>query len=108
MQTSIYYENWQMDCCGESFSIGDKVEWNCAQYDDDFLVKADYLFESHLSSDFEISGIVSEIYAVKYEYENRKGVNYPISFLTTPMTTSSEFIEKEGFLVVITDVTIKK
>ena len=23
----VYYENWQMMCCGDPFAVGDEVEW---------------------------------------------------------------------------------
>ena len=27
MDYKVYYEMWQMECCGEPFSVGDTVKW---------------------------------------------------------------------------------
>ncbi len=27
MDCKVYYEMWQMDCCGKAFSVGDTVKW---------------------------------------------------------------------------------
>ncbi len=27
MNCTVFYESWQMECCGTAFSIGDKVKW---------------------------------------------------------------------------------
>ena len=28
-ECTVYYESWQMQCCGDPFSVGDEVQWTC-------------------------------------------------------------------------------
>ena len=58
---SVYYDGWQMDCCGEPFKIGDMVQWDCVKSNNDFLVQADYYYEAHDDTDLVIAGKVIEI-----------------------------------------------
>lgn len=38
MDTVVYVEAWQLQCCGEPFKVGDTVEWNCSDsVDREFL-----------------------------------------------------------------------
>ncbi|MDO4897229.1 MAG: hypothetical protein Q3971_07685 [Moraxella sp.] len=109
---SVYYENWQMDCCGESFKIGDTVQWDCVKSNDDFLIQADYYYEAHDDSDVVIMGKVAEIYGIECQYEKREnGVLYPIGYHKTPISQAKEFMSdkmaESGFLVVLDDVVIK-
>lgn len=109
---SVYYDGWQMDCCGEPFKIGDMVQWDCVKSNNDFLVQADYYYEAHDDTDLVIAGKVIEIYGIKCQYEKRdNGVLYPISYHKTPIPQAKEFMPDEvaesGFLVVLNDVAIK-
>lgn len=27
MKCNVFYESWQMECCGTAFSVGDTVKW---------------------------------------------------------------------------------
>ena len=47
MQAMIFYEDWQMDCCGDPFAIGDDVNWVCVKGDDGALVACDYYYDAH-------------------------------------------------------------
>lgn len=74
----VFYEGWQMECCGIPFKIGDSIEW---------LVKKsktgdaglpvdigiiDYYYEAHTSEYKMLSvlrGTVTEIRALHMKYE---------------------------------------
>lgn len=105
MQITIYYESWQMDCCGTPFAIGDTVKWDCVKSDDDWIIKADYYYEAHEKCHFIITGKVAEIYGVNCEYEQRDdGMFYPIAYQTTPIQQVKEFmtdVAESGFLVIL-------
>ena len=73
----IAIEDWQIQCCGTSFKVGDKVEWIVHEYGkpSDVTVRmVEYYYEHH-SSDwqklFKAVGIVAEIKALFYSYEER-------------------------------------
>ncbi|MGW2643723.1 DUF6578 domain-containing protein [Streptomyces sp. NPDC001393] len=29
----VFYENWQMECCGTPFAVGDEVAWRLVAHD---------------------------------------------------------------------------
>lgn len=53
MKCSVFYESWQMECCGKAFYKGDNVKW--LVYKTDRLNtpvdigKIDYCYEAHSS-----------------------------------------------------------
>ena len=67
----VFYEYWQMACCGRRFDVGDKVHWlvRACMYDNDKIpdsFECSYSYEAHESS-FEnleiLDGTVVKIYA---------------------------------------------
>jgi len=67
---TISVENWQMQCCGTPFSVGDKVEWLVYKHDRVSVVTGraiEYYYEKH-SSDWRellmLTGTVDEIKAL--------------------------------------------
>lgn len=88
----IIIEDWQMQCCGATFKIGDKVKWIAHKYEKPSEVTGrmvEYYYEHHSSEWqelFKAEGVVAEIKALFCRYEERpnpygdkKGVlRYPI------------------------------
>ena len=56
MNTKVFYESWQMECCGKPFKIGDPVEW--------YVVSAD-----RLTGTFDIDGL-------EYAYDAQLDLDY--------------------------------
>lgn len=75
----VFYESWQMECCGTGFQIGDTVKWLvCSSYP---LVtpvdvgKIDYCYEAHDSdwkNIFMLEGIVKHIQILYEKYAPSK------------------------------------
>ena len=88
----IAIEDWQIQCCGTTFKLGDKVEWLLQKYDKRSEVTdemVEYYYEHHSSEWkelFKAIGTVDRIKALYCRYEkrpneygNKQGfVNYPI------------------------------
>lgn len=70
----IYYESWQMQCCGTPFSVGDKVKWTCSKPSDPNNVSKNGstidFYEDHHSpcATHSIFGTVKRIIAEYSEY----------------------------------------
>jgi len=72
----VHIEDWQFQCCGIPFKVGDSIEWIIHKLDCDYKIisnsGAEYYYEHH-SSDWQtllkIKGIVDEI---KAEYFSLK------------------------------------
>ncbi|MET7915074.1 DUF6578 domain-containing protein [Streptomyces avermitilis] len=56
----VYYEDWQMECCGTPFSVGDEVSWPLLLMDADDMLAGDW--------ERELSRIVGSVEAVPDEY----------------------------------------
>ena len=49
MECTIFYESWQMQCCGTEFKIGDVIEWIVCT-SENFTpanINIDYFYEAH-------------------------------------------------------------
>lgn len=98
----VWYDEWQMACCGEPFSIGDKVKWPVSpDWNDDYLPvdmkqqvgRITYFYDAHadsLEGLFTLIGIVKNIQGVYLHFELKSP--------TTPYLTPVY-----GFLIDIKD-----
>jgi hypothetical protein len=76
----VSYEDWQMQCCGDPFKIGDSIKWPVYKWvktdnqgTDDSLTGVDYIYEAHdtrLPSEMlSLMGVVVDIKADYYRTE---------------------------------------
>ncbi|MFB0620036.1 DUF6578 domain-containing protein [Streptomyces sp. AGS-58] len=72
-RTRVFYEDWQMECCGTPFAVGDEVAWRLAAYGEEERREhtgygAEARVENHLGSEWEALGRVHGIELVHQEY----------------------------------------
>ncbi len=125
MNTKVFYELWQMECCGKPFKIGDPVEWYVISTDR--LVRPfdidglEYFYDAHFD-DWEgiytLKGVVSNISVCyeKYELITAGGHNMlkPVPGTSEVISTaSSEDVEENrgelkasGYIVELDGVTV--
>ena len=70
---TVFYESWQMECCGEPFVVGDNVKWLvCRGAIINGIIglgKIDYFYEGH-SSDWEnIFVLEGKVESIKILFE---------------------------------------
>lgn len=68
---TIYYESWQIQCCGTPFSVGEKVEWTCFIPQDDknaHGIILDFVEDHHGFATHSIVGTVTKIIAERCEF----------------------------------------
>lgn len=71
----VYYESWQMQCCGDRFSVGDEIKWGCilpSEYKNAHGYIMDFEEEHHGFQTHEITGAVSRIIAERSEFPKGK------------------------------------
>lgn len=77
---TIYYESWQLQCCGDPFSVGDKVEWTGTlphgfKYAHGTII--DYEEEHHGFATLNITGTITRYIAERSEFPiGERGVVY--------------------------------
>lgn len=125
MDCRVFYESWQMVCCGEPFEIGDTVNWTvceCKQLAAKQTVdlgKIEYWFENHLFDHgpyYELEGKVTSILIMYEKFESSKtepSLNVPVSG-TLREVFEIERIEKDykgmeatGYIVTLSDIKIE-
>ena len=53
MKCTVFYESWQLECCGKAFSIGDIVKWFVYKIEREQILAPvdlgtiDYCYEAH-------------------------------------------------------------
>ena len=79
MNCKVYYELWQMQCCGIPFKIGDTVKWQIIKepqfgFDFGLLNDVDYAYEAHdhTAKLFNFTGVVTRIWGLYERYEPSK------------------------------------
>lgn len=71
----VFYESWQLQCCGVPFSVGDKVDWTCImpqEYKNAHGIILDFEEEHHGFATHSIVGTVSKIVAERSEFPTGK------------------------------------
>ena len=126
MKAKIFYDLWEMECCGTPFKIGERVDWLVRNIDgikDTIEVdNLDYIYDAH-NDDWEniykLKGIVKtiNIYYEKFEIKEVEGHNILVPILKTSKlvnTNSSDDYEEEmdglkasAYVVELEDVTIR-
>ena len=92
----VFYEDWQMQCCGIPFKIGDRIKWlveigHCLNSPVD-IGKLDYIYEEHSHKWTELLVLEGKVCRIQALYQRYEYVE-----------PGSPFMEpKDGFLVEVT------
>ena len=119
----IYYESWQIQCCGKPFSVDEKVEWTCTfPYDNKNAhgIIIDFTEEHHGFPTHSITGIVKSITAERSEFpKGMRDVWYetaPVIHEQIQHADGKESVKEDddstertfwGYIVELHDVTVK-
>ena len=95
-ECKIYYESWQLQCCGDPFAVNDKVDWTCimpTEYKNAHGIILDFEEEHHGFATHSISGTVTQIIAERSEFpKGKRVVYYPLA-----ETIQEEIYEANGY-----------
>lgn len=104
--TIAVYSQWEMECCGDLFSIGDVVEWQVEKGwkgQENLFVDGliEYCYSAHASIDekvFDLKATVLNIYEIWYEYKaeviNKQKVLVPYSGTAIQTNNTDWIVEK--------------
>ena len=126
MKAKIFYDLWEMECCGTPFKIGEGVDWLVRNIDEIKntieVDNLDYIYDAH-NDDWEniykLKGIVKtiNIYYEKFEIKVVEGRNMLVPIPKTSKlvsTNSSDDYEDEmdglkasAYVVELEDVTVR-
>ena len=92
MNTKVFYDLWQMECCGKPFKIGDTITWLVIK-NDNRIEGINYYYEAH-SDDcknlYVLDGIVEKIFVSYEEYKLETGSHHNILI---PIPGTNELVE---------------
>lgn len=105
----VFYESWQMECCGIAFKIGDKVKWHvykCNSFDfldiETKIDKVDYFYDAHFSEDTEhyvLEGRVESIYIMYEKYVSLQDNPHLYQKYFKPNDNSDILVPISGILI---------
>lgn len=87
MNCKVFYECWQMQCCGDPFKISDTIKWTVVKdyqlilSDDVTLDDLDYVYEAHdhTAKLLNFTGVVKRIWGLYEKFEpSDKDPNFPL------------------------------
>ncbi|MDR0872973.1 MAG: hypothetical protein LBN27_05835 [Prevotellaceae bacterium] len=92
----VEIDDWQMQCCGDPFKVGDIIEWTVLKWNFEKLVvdvgNIDFYYENHADSSaelFKIKGTVKKIVAIHCVYQSKSKKDntlVPVSGITVDVT----------------------
>ena len=107
----MFVQDWQYECCGDDFAVGDEVAWTTRQPDTDWLARrlgeneaanVTHTEEHHGSSHGNVAGKVTAIVAAFYGEKAvpakrlRELVPVPGTGKLKPLTDTRDFRGEEG------------
>ncbi len=122
-ECKLFYEAWQMQCCGDPFAVGDKVGWTCIEpreYKNAHGIILDFEEEHHGFATHSISGTVTQIIAERSEFpKGKRVVYYPQAKTIQEEISKADGREKDfpddeetertfwGYIVTLKDAVVK-
>ena len=120
---NVFYESWQIQCCGKPFKIGDRVRWSCVLPADKEKTicghKIDFNEEHHGNETHSIIGSITDILSVtQKDSPNKKSYEFDQSKLMLNNLVAADGYESEkkatdenyyifwGYIVTMKDVEI--
>lgn len=119
----VFYETWQMECCGTDFLIGDTIKWlvyKCNHLNTPVDVgKVEYCYEAHDSNwekIFVLEGKVEKIQILYEKYEPSKEnpkLLKPVNGMLIKSEVARGFdksfdgMEASGYVVEVSNYTIR-
>lgn len=122
-ECAIFYESWQIQCCGDPFSVGDKVEWTGVtpyEYPVADGVIIDFVENHHDAAFLSIKGTVERIVAHRSEFSRgKRETNYYKAVIISEELQTADGHESEipdddttertfwGYVVTLKDVVVE-
>lgn len=123
MECIVFYDSWQMKCCGTPFSLGDSVKWLVSKpgqlYTSVSIGTINYCYEAHSSDWKNLFVLEGKIEAIKILYqryepsESNPRLLVPVDGMIVEVEHAKVFeqdiddTESSGFIVSLNECTIR-
>ena len=101
MKCVVFYESWQMECCGKAFSIDDTVKWlvyKTEQINTPVDIgRIDYCYEAHSSNWQNLFVFEGKVETIRILYEQYKPTPNDLRLLVPVNGELVEAKRAEGF-----------
>lgn len=123
-ETVVYYESWQMDCCGDPFKIGEQIEITVEKRDDEISYEGLPDLPDHLEFQYEghgnlhgrqqycLTGKVKKIFIEYCTFRKKDKTLFPNPPFYIESEEAHRFMpdigkaEYQGFVIIISDAVI--
>ncbi|WP_219512596.1 DUF6578 domain-containing protein [Nonomuraea ceibae] len=111
MRWNVWVADWQMQCCGEPFSVGATVSWTLVPADQAWLAQAlgeetaatiewseehhDEPSASQMRVEAQVAGI-SAVHARMRLAEGKDAYSYPVDGVLSPLTSADGWTPNQG------------
>ena len=120
----VYYESWQMDCCGIPFEVGEQIEFtvrkeHCKITHEDLSGlprRTDFIYEGHGNwrggQEYSLRGIIRRIFIEYCTFRKGKGFRCANKPFYVEADKAHRFMphmgdaEYQGFVIVVSDAVI--
>lgn len=120
---TVLYEGWQMECCGQPFSIGDVVKWDVFAFNKtltDVTQTIEYIYDAHYETSDGLLTLQGTVYQINAIYTKYKSSTDNPQFLIPVSSLLKSIVKADGdeeemngmtfnsYIVVLRDVSIKE
>lgn len=120
---TVLYEGWQMECCGQPFSIGDVVKWDVFAFNKtltDVTQTIEYTYDAHYETSDGLLTLQGTVYQINAIYTKYKSSTDNPQFLIPVSSLLKSIVKADGdeeemngmtfnsYIVVLRDVSIKE
>lgn len=120
---TVLYEGWQMECCGQPFSIGDVVKWDVFAFNKtltDITQTIEYIYDAHYETSDGLLTLQGTVYQINAIYTKYKSSTDNPQFLIPVSSLLKSIVKADGdeeemngmtfnsYIVVLRDVSIKE
>lgn len=120
---TVLYEGWQMECCGQPFSIGDVVKWDVFAFNktlNDVTQTIEYIYDAHYETSDGLLTLQGTVYQINAIYTKYKSSTDNPQFLIPVSSLLKSIVKADGdeeemngmtfnsYIVVLGDVSIKE
>ena len=100
MKTILFYDYWQMECCGEPFKIGDKVSWYVVSANNHGkslgIDNLDYFYDAHSNDEKNLCKLEGTIESISIYYVKYKLVDGEHHNMYVPIPNTNKLVESDN------------
>ena len=100
MKKKIFYDYWQMECCGDPFKVGDKISWYVVPANNQGkslgIDNLDYFYDAHSNDEKNLCKLEGTIESISIHYIKYKLVYKEHHNMYVPIQNTNKIVKSNN------------